>query len=114
MTSQPLRRGAVVTVAATGVYSGQPRPAVVVQADRWLPVHLSVTLCPLTSTLIEAPLVRLPVQPSRFNGLQKPSQLMVDKLFTVPTAAIGTVIGQLEPGFLVDLDQALGDWLALS
>jgi hypothetical protein len=31
----------------------------------------------------------------------------------VPTAAIGAVIGQLEPGFLVDLDQSLGDWLAL-
>ena len=114
MTPQPLRRGAVVTVAAAGVYSGNPRPAVVVQADRWLPVHPSVTLCPITSTLIEAPLVRLPVLPSRLNGLQKSSQLMVDKLFTVPTAAIGAVIGQLEPGFLVDLDQALVDWLALS
>jgi mRNA interferase MazF len=110
---QPLRRGAVVTVAATGVSSGQPRPAVVVQADRWLPVHPSVTLCPLTSTLIEAPLVRLPVLPSRVNGLQKPSQLMVDKLFTVPIQAIGEMVGQLEPQALVDLDLALRDWLQL-
>ena len=113
MTAQPLRRGAVVAVAATGAYSGKPRPAVVVQADRWLQAHASVTLCPLTSTLMDAPLVRLPVQPSRLNGLQKPSQLMVDKLFTVPTRAIGAVIGQLDPGDLAELDQALGDWLAL-
>jgi len=59
-----LRRGTVVTVASAGVYSGKPRPAVVVQADRWLQAHPSVTLCPLTSTLIEAPLVRIGVTPS--------------------------------------------------
>ena len=41
---EALRRGAVVAVAATGGYSGKPRPAVVVQADRWLPVHPSVIL----------------------------------------------------------------------
>jgi len=114
MTPQLLRRGAVVTVAATGVYSGKPRPAVVVQADRWLQAHASVTLCPLTSTLIEVPLIRLDVKPSRLNGLQKPSQLMVDKLFTVPTRAIGGAIGQLDPGDLAQLDQALRDWLALT
>ena len=34
-----LRRGTVVTVASPGVYSGKPRPAVVVQADRWLQAH---------------------------------------------------------------------------
>ena len=31
-----LCRGTVVTVASPGAYSGKPRPAVVVQADRWL------------------------------------------------------------------------------
>lgn len=114
MTVQTLRRGFVVTVAASGVYSGKPRPAVVVQADRWLQAHPSVTLCPLTSTLIEVPLVRLEVKPSRLNGLQKPSQLMVDKLFTVPVRAIGRAIGQFEPGDLAALDLALRDWLGLT
>jgi hypothetical protein len=32
MTPAALRRGTVVTVASPGVYSGKPRPAVVVQA----------------------------------------------------------------------------------
>jgi mRNA interferase MazF len=103
----------VVTVASPGVYSGKPRPAVVVQADRWLQAHPSITLCPLTSTLMEAPLVRIAVQPSPRNGLRKISQLMVDKLFTVPIQAIGEVVGQLEPQALVDLDLALRDWLQL-
>ena len=113
MTRHELRRGTVLTVASPGVYSGKPRPAVVVQADRWLQAHPSITLCPLTSTLMEAPLVRIAVQPSPRNGLRKISQLMVDKLFTVPIQAIGEVVGQLEPQALVDLDLALRDWLQL-
>ncbi|MGB5134902.1 MAG: type II toxin-antitoxin system PemK/MazF family toxin [Prochlorococcaceae cyanobacterium] len=113
MTPAVLRRGTVVTVASPGAYSGKPRPAVVVQADRWLQAHPSVTLCPLTSTLVQAPLVRIAVEPSPRNGLRKPSQLMVDKLFTVPLQAAGEVVGQLEPQVLVDLDLALRGWLEL-
>ena len=73
----------------------------------------SVTLCPLTSTLLDAPLVRIPVRPSGTNGLLKPSQLMADKLFSVPTAAIGAVVGQLEAADLAELDLALRSWLEL-
>lgn len=113
MSLSALRRGTVVTVASPGAYSGKPRPAVVVQADRWLQAHPSVTLCPLTSTLVDAPLVRLPVQPITRNGLKKPSQLMVDKLFTVPLSSLGKVVGQLEPQLLIELDLALRGWLEL-
>jgi mRNA interferase MazF len=113
MTPPALRRGTVVTVASPGAYAGKPRPAVVVQADRWLQAHPSVTLCPLTSTLRQAPLVRVAVEPSPRNGLHKPSQLMVDKLFTVPIQVLGEVVGQLEPDVLVDLDLALRGWLEL-
>ena len=113
MTTSALCRGTVVTVASSGVYSGKPRPAVVVQADRWLQAHPSVTLCPLTSTLRQAPLLRIAVDPSSRNGLRKPSQLMVDKLFAVPIQALGEVMGQLEPDVLDDLDLALRGWLEL-
>jgi len=57
--------------------------------------------------------VRIAVEPSGRNGLHKPSQLMVDKLFTVPAVAVGGVVGQLEPQVLVDLDLALRSWLEL-
>lgn len=113
MTDVKLVRGAVVTVASPGVYSGKPRPAVVVQANRWLEGHPSVTLCPLTSTLLEAPLVRLTVTPSEENGLRKPSQLMLDKLFTVPLSAIGSRVGHLERSVLAELDLSLRGWLDL-
>jgi len=64
MTIPPLRRGTVVTMASPGGYSGKPRAAVVVQADHWLQAHPSVTFCPLTSTLKQATLVRITVEPS--------------------------------------------------
>ena len=86
----------------------------VVQANRWLQGHPSVTLCPLTSTLVDAPLVRLPVPVNPRNGLRKPSQLMVDKLFTVPVDSIGTAVGVLDVDELHALDLALRAWLDLA
>lgn len=75
--------------------------------------HPSVTLCPLTSSLVEARLIRISVMPSPRNGLQKPSQLMVDTLITVPIQAIGSVVGQREPQRLIKLDRATRSWLEL-
>ena len=114
MSAVVLQRGLIVTVAATGVYSGKPRPAVVVQANHWLQGHPSVTLCPLTSTLLDAPLVRIPVPPNPRNGLNKASQMMADKLFSMPTTSIGAVVGVLEPDRLNALDLALRGWLDLA
>ena len=54
MTLAGLRRGTIVTVASTGAYAGKPRPAVVVQADRWLQAHPSVTCQPTAKTEPEA------------------------------------------------------------
>ena len=113
MSSLQIQRGQVITVASPGAYSGKPRPAVVVQANRWLVGHPRITLCPLTSTLIDAPLVRIIVEPSAINGLRKRSQLMVDKLFTVPIGEIGSLNGCLETTVMTELDLALRDWLAL-
>jgi hypothetical protein len=38
---------------------------------------------------------------------------MADKLFTVPAAAIGSMVGRLEASAIADLDLALRDWLDL-
>jgi mRNA interferase MazF len=62
-----MKRGDVVTVAVTGDY-GKPRPAVVVQTDLLNDTHASVVVCLVTSTLLEAPLLRLTVEPSPRNG----------------------------------------------
>ncbi len=113
MSALQIQRGHVITVASPSAYSGKPRPAVVVQANRWLRGHPSGTRGPLTRTLIAAPLVRIMVEPSAINGLHKRSQLMVDKLFTVPIGDISSSIGDLETTVMDELKLALRDWLGL-
>ena len=69
-------RGALVTIAMQGDF-GKPRLALVIQADQFSE-HASTTVLPITSLLVSAPLLRVTIQPSAENGLQKPSQVMVD------------------------------------
>lgn len=54
-----MRRGELWTVVG-GVYASQPRPALVVQDDLFAGTT-SVTVAPLTTTLVDAPLLRVPV-----------------------------------------------------
>ena len=90
-----ITRGAVVVVALSGDY-GKPRPAVVVQSDLFNETHGSISVVPATTTLIDAPLFRLTVQPSAFNGLGAQSQLMIDKVTAVRRDRISRTIGSLE------------------
>jgi mRNA interferase MazF len=69
-----VRRGDLVTVAVSGDY-GKPRPAPIVQADVYAE-HPSVTVLPLTSELIDAPLLRVTVEPGASTGLRLRSQVM--------------------------------------
>jgi mRNA interferase MazF len=108
-----VRRGELVTVALPGDY-GKPRPAVVVQADLFNETHASVTVAPVTSTLVNAPLFRLAVEPSAQNGLRALSQVMVDKLTSVRRERIGATIGALEPDTLARVNRALALWLGIA
>jgi mRNA-degrading endonuclease toxin of MazEF toxin-antitoxin module len=55
-----VKRGDVVTAAVKGD-NATPRPAVVVQSDLFNDTHASITILPLTSTIVDAPLIRLRV-----------------------------------------------------
>jgi len=107
-----IRRGDVVLIALPGDY-GKPRPAVVVQTDLVNDTHASVTLCPLTSHLVAAPLFRLDVEPSDKNGLQKHSQVMVDKIATVRWDRVREVVGHLDEDAMLPLGRSLAFWLGL-
>ena len=89
-----MRRGDIVTVAFAGDF-GKPRPAVIVQSDYLNGTHATILLCPFTSELVDAPLIRIPVVPSQQNGLRAPSQIMVDKVAPVRREKIGRAIGVL-------------------
>lgn len=77
---------------AKGHSRGKPRPALIVQADPFGELQ-SVTVCLLSSELVEAPLLRLTVEPGADNGLDRRCQIQIDKLPTVPRARIGRRIG---------------------
>ena len=108
-----MKRGELVTVALSGDH-GKPRPAVVVQADLFNERHASVTVAPVTSTLVNAPLFRLAVEPSPRNGLRALSQVMIDELTTVRRERIGATIGDLEPETLTRVNRALALWLGIA
>ncbi|MCA3017659.1 MAG: type II toxin-antitoxin system PemK/MazF family toxin [Rhodocyclaceae bacterium] len=72
-------RGDFVLVVSVGDYR-KPRPALVVQSDLYNGTHHSVTICLVTSTLVDAPLFRIPIKPLKRNGLSVASQVMVDKI----------------------------------
>lgn len=108
------RRGDLVTVAAKGHYTGKPRPALVVQATETLPYRDSVTICLLTADVIEASLFRVRVEPAPANGLKQASDVMADKVMTVPRAVLSSKpFGRLSGADLERVDAALRFWLAL-
>ena len=89
-----MKRGDVVTVAATGDYD-KPRPAVIVQTDAFPESHASIVICQMTSVLSNAPDFRITIDPNAANGLRVRSQVMVDKPTSVRRERIGQSIGRL-------------------
>lgn len=107
-----MRRGEVWTVAGSG-YAGKPRPAVIVQDDRF-DATASITICVFTTDETEAPLFRLPVTPSEGNGLRSTSRLMVDKLTTVSKERLGERIGRMDDADVVRMNRAILVFLGLA
>lgn len=99
-------RGDLVTVAMQGDF-GKPRPALVIQADPFAE-HATVTVLPVTGTLVAAPLLRITVQPSVENGLQKASQVMIDKAMAVRRDKLGHVMGHIDVNAMVAVRALLG------
>jgi mRNA interferase MazF len=86
---------------------------VVIQDDRFDATD-SVTICAFTTDPTEAPLIRLPIEPTRTNGLHQPSSLMVDKITTVHRSRLGARVGRLADEDLVRLGRAVVVFLGLA
>jgi mRNA interferase MazF len=106
-----IRRGDLVTAVAPGDY-GKPRPALIVQSDFFRELF-SLTVLPLTSDLRSAPLLRISVDPTRENGLQTRSHIMIDKAATVSRTRIRQRIGRIDDAAMRQVDRALARFLAL-
>ena len=100
-----MRRGDIFTVAG-GVYASKPRPALIVQEDRFDATD-SLTVCPFTNTDVDAPLLRVSVTADEENGLDQDSFLMVDKMTTVRRSTARAVVGRLEATTLIEFERRL-------
>jgi len=108
-----VKRAEIWTAAAGSGYIGKPRPVVIVQDDRFDGTD-SVTVCAFTTDTTSAPLIRLPVEPDRDNGLREPCSLIVDKITTVPRSKLGKRVGRLSDDDMVRLARSLLVFLGLA
>ena len=107
-----MKRGEIWTVAGGGDYTGKPRPALILQDDRFEATD-SVTVCAFTTDPTEAPLFRVLVEPDEVNGLEAASRLMADKITTVRRSRLGERLGRLREEDMVRLNRAVLVFLGL-
>lgn len=107
-----MKRGDLITVAIRGDF-GKPRPALVIQADSFdgLP---TVSVLPVTGTLTTAPLLRVTVDPDKENGLQKTSQVMIDKVITVKRDKTGEAFGHINANLMTEIERRLALFLGIA
>jgi len=99
-----IQRGDVVIAAIAGDY-GKPRPVLIIQSDLLQELD-SVVVCPITSALRNADF-RIPIEPRSDNGLKKPSQVMVDKILTLPKSKLGQRVGRFDVRTMAAVELAL-------
>jgi mRNA interferase MazF len=101
-----IRRGQIVLVSLPGDF-GKPRPALIVQSDLFNDDPASVVVCPLTTEMVAAPLIRISVEPTTETGLREPSQIMVDKVVSVRPQRLRDAIGIIGAETSRQVDSAL-------
>ena len=107
-----MKRGDLITVAMQGDF-GKPRPALVIQVDRFAELP-TLTVLPVSSALQDAPLLRVTVLPTAENGLKKPSQIMVDKAATVMRHKAGAAFGRVDAQTLKEVERCLAMFLGIA
>lgn len=109
-----MNRGEIWTVAG-GVYAAKPRPAVIVQDDLF-DATSSVTVAPMTSTLLDAPLMRIRIAGGEdlLSGLDLDSDVMIDKLTTVRKSNVHAHVGRLTAEQVVEVERAMMAFLGLA
>ena len=94
-------------------YAGKPRPVLIIQDDVF-DKTASVTVCPLTTDTVDAPLLRIHLELDSANGLSVPSRIMVDKVTTMPRAKLGERIGRVADTDMVALSRNIFVFLGLA
>jgi mRNA interferase MazF len=88
-----MKNSDIVTALIKGDY-GKPRPVVVVQSNKINETE-SVLVCLLSSETSKTYKHRFTIRATAKNGLKVDSQVMIDKITSVPRKKCGKVIGKL-------------------
>ena len=107
-----MKRGDIISVALQGDF-GKPRPALVIQSNQF-DKTMTVTVLLISSSLVDAPLIRLNIESSDQNCLNKTSQIMIDKIMTVKRDKIGDVLGSIEDKTLLEATRLLAVFLGFA
>lgn len=107
-----MTRGDLVTIALSGDV-GEPRPALVIQSDRFDQTG-TVTVLLVSGTPVDAPLLRPTIEPTPANGLRKRSQVVVDKAMSVKRERIGVTIGRLDAEQMLAVTRSLALFFAIA
>ena len=101
-----MKRGEIWTVSGGPGFAGKPRRALIVQSDLTEGTP-SVLTCGFTTQASEDVPLRPLFLPSLENGLDRPSNLMSEKITAVPRTRAGKRIGALSGEDMVRADNAL-------
>jgi mRNA interferase MazF len=101
-----VKRSDIVLVALPGDF-GKPRPALIVQSNIFNEQPFSVIVCPLTTEAVDAPAIRISVEPTEATGLHERSYIMIDKIASVRPQRLRNTIGTIDDGIMRQVDSAL-------
>lgn len=103
-----MKRGDVV-ILNLGGHIGKPRPALIIQADILNQDGRlgTIVVLPLTSELLNMEIIRYKLEPSSKNGLQFPSQVMIDKIMQVEKQRVQKIIGHITKKDIVEIEARL-------
>lgn len=101
-----INRGDLAIAVAPGDY-GKPRPVLILQSDAFHETASLIVALITTDQRPVAALFRKAVLPSDQNGLREPSDIMIDKLLTLPRTKIGKTIGHLSSVEMAEITASL-------
>lgn len=107
-----LKRGDLAIVSAPGSY-GKPRPAVIIQSDLYDGNGSLAVLLMTSHVNADIPLIRHTIQPCETNGLISPTDVMIDKIFSIPRERMGQRIGHLTSLEMTEITAALTLFLGM-
>jgi mRNA interferase MazF len=102
-----------LTIRVPGSLDRRLAAEALVQSDLFNETHSSLTVCPITTEVVDAGLFRVTLPPGDRTGLTSASQIMIDKMVSVPRSTVSRTIGWCDNEELQAVADALKRWLDL-